>query len=119
VLTRGIVGSHRWEKLVHLELRERCTPPAGAAGGEAAHKCRDCGKRHREIFAVPAELGFEGVKEVVLRWERFVRELRWGREAVKGWAKERTGWQVWGWSRRRMVAGIAYLVYSPNTPVVL
>lgn len=76
VLTRGIVGSHRWEKLVHLELRERCASPSALAAAETAHKCSDCGKRHREIFAVPAELGFEGVKEVVLRWERFVRELR-------------------------------------------
>lgn len=66
----GQRGSHRWEKLVHLELAEVAPRPSSFGGG----RCGDCGKRHREIFEAKGRVGAEVdvVKEVVERWRRFV-----------------------------------------------
>ncbi len=41
----GVVLSHRWETLVHLEL--------DAVGQRVLEVCHDCGTRHREIFMIP------------------------------------------------------------------
>ncbi|PWN25333.1 hypothetical protein BDZ90DRAFT_262388 [Jaminaea rosea] len=65
-VTTGQRGSHRWEKLVHLELAEVAPRPSDS------HQCRDCGKRHREIFVAPRGGGVHAVAEVVERWRRFV-----------------------------------------------
>lgn len=70
VTSAGLPGSHKWEKLVHIELSERCVRLTGA--------CGDCGKSHREIFetrpdAAADALGFDGVCDIIAKWERFVR----------------------------------------------
>lgn len=72
VTTRGILGSHRWEKLIHIELSHRAQRLID--DGEVV-TC-PCGRRHREIFKVSRkELGYQGVKEMVTRWEKAVRRL--------------------------------------------
>lgn len=79
---QGLRGSHRWEKLVHIELADLCSRipkatrrPTGLSGSEGweDHEegedddddmsqavrassnavCDDCQRRHREIFLVP------------------------------------------------------------------
>ena len=69
VLTQGVRGSHKWEKLVHIELAERCA--------RLVESCGDCGKRHREIFettgGAPVDDEFRLVCDVVAKWEKFVR----------------------------------------------
>ncbi|CAD6939485.1 unnamed protein product [Tilletia controversa] len=42
----GIYGSHKWERLIHLELLD-----FGRRLDEGP--CEDCGARHREIFMIP------------------------------------------------------------------
>ncbi|CAO1623431.1 unnamed protein product [Sympodiomycopsis kandeliae] len=79
VSAKGIQGSHKWEKLIHIELAERCPRPVQG-------KCTDCGKVHREIFNVDVDTcGFEGVDEVVQRWEKFIRK------AVNGTTQQSMG----------------------------
>lgn len=88
VTHEGIRGSHRWEKLVHIDLADLCqrqtsnAPGApGTDGGVPAGNhtvvgeiCRDCKRRHREIFLVPrAKGGYETVLKICLKWQRFVQ----------------------------------------------
>ncbi|CAO1624088.1 unnamed protein product [Parajaminaea phylloscopi] len=65
----GMRGSHRWEKLVHIELAGLCSseadqgqiqpggrappPPPPPPSAESHPVCADCHRRHREIFMVP------------------------------------------------------------------
>ncbi|GAC71262.1 hypothetical protein PANT_2d00025 [Moesziomyces antarcticus T-34] len=73
----GVVLSHRWETLVHLEL--------DAVGKRVLEVCHDCGTRHREIFMIPRSPrlqhgqeqadGFEVVQRVVHKWMRFVQAI--------------------------------------------
>lgn len=68
----GVVGSHRWEKLIHLELGEHRDLQADGSGSGSG-KCKDCGKAHREIFLIPrASGGYANVKDVVEKWRSFV-----------------------------------------------
>ena len=76
----GVPLSHRWEALVHVELR--------GIGHRIDEVCRDCGTRHRELFMIPRWLGhrdeshrlqqngFDLVERVVLKWMRFVQSLQ-------------------------------------------
>ncbi|EPQ29413.1 uncharacterized protein PFL1_03168 [Pseudozyma flocculosa PF-1] len=70
----GILLSHKWERLVHLELRE--------VGEKVEEACQDCGSRHREIFMLPRRAdpcgGFELAKAIVERWMRFVVAVNGG-----------------------------------------
>ncbi|PWN52798.1 hypothetical protein IE53DRAFT_384732 [Violaceomyces palustris] len=62
----GIVLSHKWERLIHIELMD--------IGHRIIEACRDCGSRHMEIFMVPRDRGgFEKVKSVVEKWMLFVK----------------------------------------------
>lgn len=67
----GVRFSHRWEALVHLELRE--------LGIRVDERCKDCKTRHREVFLIPRSSGgdgFELAQRVVLKWMRFVQMLQ-------------------------------------------
>lgn len=68
VSVQGLRGSHKWEKLVHLELSERFVKLSNA-------RCVDCGKAHREIFEINGSYsdGFSDVCRVIAKWEKFVR----------------------------------------------
>ncbi|KAK0551053.1 hypothetical protein OC846_003431 [Tilletia horrida] len=74
VWCEGIYGSHKWERLTHLELLD-----IGRRLDEGP--CEDCGARHREIFMIPRDIGqgntnaIEAVREIVRKWEGFVRRL--------------------------------------------
>lgn len=73
----GVLLSHRWEALVHIEL---------AGVGHRVHEtCNDCGARHREMFIIPKKAGtndasrqvdaFELTQRIVVKWMRFVQAL--------------------------------------------
>lgn len=47
----------------------------GVRRGRANRKCRDCGTTHVELFEFSAGAYDRRVKEVVLRWERWCREV--------------------------------------------
>ncbi|WWD17796.1 hypothetical protein CI109_102238 [Kwoniella shandongensis] len=85
-LTRPCPAMKRWERLVHLELSERCasTPESRAAFERVRERCDDCGLGHREIFPLskykdrdgdPKRDVYELVVEAVCRWERFVNQI--------------------------------------------
>ena len=90
----------RWETLGHLELADIASRERGQEWEEAGvrGRCGDCGKVHREVFAVSrdppsggsgetggsrngdkregggaGEGSYQVVLEVVSRWERFTR----------------------------------------------
>ncbi|KAE8539952.1 hypothetical protein D1P53_003890 [Cryptococcus gattii VGV] len=50
--TPPLMAMKRWERLVHLELSERCAshPLSEQAYERVRMKCKDCGTVHREIF---------------------------------------------------------------------
>ncbi|WVQ97268.1 hypothetical protein IAU59_004379 [Kwoniella sp. CBS 9459] len=77
----------RWERLVHIELSDRCAshPESQKAFERVREKCVDCGMGHKEIFPLvkidhdggrvgAASVGVyeDVVVEVVCRWERFI-----------------------------------------------
>ncbi|KAL9940529.1 hypothetical protein V8E36_000017 [Tilletia maclaganii] len=94
VWCEGIYGSHKWERLIHLELLD-----IGHRLDEGP--CSDCGARHREIFMIPRHSRGQGqqpagrrgrqddsttvgagdvdaievVRQIVRKWEGFVRRL--------------------------------------------
>lgn len=74
----------RWERLIHLELAEISARDREYQFKKLREKCGDCGTCHREIFALPREEGsdaagsYEMVREVIERWERFVRIVSGG-----------------------------------------
>jgi hypothetical protein len=63
----GVLLSHKWERLIHIEL--------SYLGKRLEDKCGDCGTRHREIFMIPREIGYEGVERAVQRWLAFVKVM--------------------------------------------
>jgi hypothetical protein len=65
VIEKGTLLSHKWERLCHIEL--------SSLGTRLSEKCNDCASRHREIFLLPREIGFDGARRVVERWLSFVR----------------------------------------------
>jgi len=69
----------RWERLVHIELADLAAQHAPKEYAGLKEKCVDCGRVHQEIFALghgPGDSVYEErVKDVVLRWERFVRRI--------------------------------------------
>lgn len=62
---KGVLLSHKWERLCHIELSHM--------GRRLDDRCNDCGSRHREIFLLPRQVGYEGVRRAVERWLAFVR----------------------------------------------
>ncbi|OCF32801.1 hypothetical protein I317_00873 [Kwoniella heveanensis CBS 569] len=88
------VAMKRWERLVHIELSDRCAsdPESGRAFDRVREKCRDCGMGHKEIFPLRkastrttgtgagaganARAGTgvyeDVVVEIICRWERFI-----------------------------------------------
>lgn len=60
----GVLLSHKWERLIHIELSH--------LGKRLDDKCSDCKRRHKEIFLMPKEVGYEGTKKVVEKWLCFV-----------------------------------------------
>lgn len=72
---RGALLSHKWERLCHIEL--------SYLGKRLDDKCSDCGSRHREIFLLHRDIGYEGVRKVVEKWLSFVRVV-----AVDGLGRE-------------------------------
>ncbi|UZJ56470.1 hypothetical protein CBS101457_005790 [Exobasidium rhododendri] len=67
VVEKGTLLSHKWERLCHIDL--------SSLGKRLNEKCNDCGSRHREIFLLPREIGFDGARTVVERWLSFVRVI--------------------------------------------
>ena len=69
----------RWERLVHIELADLASQHAPEEYARLKGECVDCGRVHQEIFALGHGTGDsvyeERVKDVVLRWERFVRRI--------------------------------------------
>lgn len=65
VFEKGVLLSHKWERLCHIEL--------SFLGKRLNEKCKDCGSRHREIFHLPREVGFDGARRVTEKWLSFVR----------------------------------------------
>ena len=81
----------RWEKLIHLELADISASTRKDEWEGLRGKCTDCGKVHREVFAIPrytsegsavqgqaqgqgqGEGSYQVVLEVICRWERFTR----------------------------------------------
>ncbi|WVQ70911.1 hypothetical protein IAR50_000436 [Cryptococcus sp. DSM 104548] len=71
----------RWERLVHIELAERCAldDSSKRAFEKVRLKCVDCSSVHREIFPLPKEKGSKSnyyiVEECVERWGRFIEAI--------------------------------------------
>lgn len=67
----------RWERLVHIELADLASQHAPMEYASLKEKCVDCGRVHQEIFALGNgdKVYEERVKDVVLRWEKFVRKI--------------------------------------------
>jgi len=78
----GIKGSHRWERLIHLNLAE----------WRVKEKCGDCGSVHQEIFLLPDDdgKGFERCRDEVRKWEEWER-LCVGEEEDNNGTKGRKG----------------------------
>ena len=77
--SRQIQAVKRWEKLVHLELADLSAKSAPGKLELVREKCTDCQAVHREVFPIgrggQQHLGYADVKEVICRWERFVRRI--------------------------------------------
>ncbi|KIR56320.1 hypothetical protein I315_01385 [Cryptococcus gattii Ru294] len=80
--TPPLLAMKRWERLVHLELSERCAshPLSEQAYERVRMKCKDCGTVHREIFPlIKAHQGhriaYEQIIECVERWGRFIKVI--------------------------------------------
>ena len=70
-------ASKRWERLVHLELADIALQYAPAEYEGLKKRCEQCQAVHQEIFPLGTGGGVyeERVKEVICRWERFVRTI--------------------------------------------
>ena len=70
-------ASKRWERLVHLELADLALQHAPAEYESLKKRCEQCQAVHQEIFPLGTGQGVydERVKEVICRWERFVRTI--------------------------------------------
>lgn len=65
MMEKGVLLSHKWEKLCHIELTY--------LGKRLDDKCNDCGSHHREIFLLPRDIGYDGVRRLVERWLSFIK----------------------------------------------
>jgi hypothetical protein len=75
----GAPFNFRWERLVLIETAGRAALEAIARGDQPGKRrllrCGDCGKRHSELFEVDKGAYERWVFNLVLRWERWVREI--------------------------------------------
>lgn len=68
----AVSHSHKWERLVHLELTD--------FGKRVDDHCQDCGSKHREIFMIPRHIttsqdGFQVTVRIVRKWLKFTQCL--------------------------------------------
>ncbi|WVQ82557.1 hypothetical protein IAT38_004686 [Cryptococcus sp. DSM 104549] len=78
--TPPLLAMKRWERLVHLELSDRCASHATskAAFERVRMKCPDCGTSHKEMFPLMKAGGkgvYGDVAECVERWGKFIRVI--------------------------------------------
>ncbi|WVO19889.1 uncharacterized protein IAS62_001179 [Cryptococcus decagattii] len=80
--TPPLPAMKRWERLVHLELSERCAshPLSEQAYERVRMKCKDCGTVHREIFPLIKvhqghRIAYEEIVECVERWGKFIKVI--------------------------------------------
>lgn len=71
---QGAPNHHRWERLCLIELAGVAANQSLQRGdkGESREKCSDCGKIHVELFLLDRGSYITDVREIVLRWQRFV-----------------------------------------------
>lgn len=90
IAPRGLVNHKKWERLCLIELAGRSIEQSSSAAGSSPRnnnnskgkskgkdgkdegKCRDCGKRHLELFQVDKDAYDDWIVELVERWGRFV-----------------------------------------------
>ncbi|ODO07284.1 hypothetical protein L198_00863 [Cryptococcus wingfieldii CBS 7118] len=70
----------RWERLVHIELAERCALEEASkeAFDRVRLKCADCNSGHKEIFPLlkqDSKSNYYIVEECVERWGRFIEAI--------------------------------------------
>ncbi|WWC58470.1 uncharacterized protein I303_101013 [Kwoniella dejecticola CBS 10117] len=71
----------RWERLVHIELADRCSSMSDSriAYDKVRERCVDCGLSHREIFPIHRSdkntKVYGTVVEVINRWNRFIDRI--------------------------------------------
>lgn len=80
--TPPLLAMKRWERLVHLELSERCAshPLSEQAYERVRMKCKDCGTVHREIFPLIKvhqghRIAYEQIVECVEKWGKFIKVI--------------------------------------------
>ena len=74
---QGARNHHRWERLCLIELAGIAALQAEARNGmeQVREKCGDCGKIHVELFLVDRDSYEREIRDMVLRWQRFVETI--------------------------------------------
>ena len=72
--SQGAPNHRRWERLCLIELAGVAALQAAQRGTveSAREQCKDCGKIHIEMFLVDKSAYEQEVRDLVLRWQRFV-----------------------------------------------
>ena len=70
----GTRNHHRWERLCLIEVAGIAALHAGNRNEpeQLRQKCSDCGKIHVELFLLNEGSYEREIRDVVLRWQRFV-----------------------------------------------